>query len=202
MAANSSLFLLSKEEEMGSNETPFSQEPKKRLRKEAQATEDVAYKPLIDEKESPVVCDEELIKEEKVSFIVLNGERDVAREVEDKELMLRKWLASSSSAPLVDDEIDDEVCCMSNVKITGTCFCKIFVVLYLLACLLVSALYIAIYGPNELYLMPETPPPYKPSKVRGEFRHIHHVSVHSVNFVNITCNFSNAAGIYFMFTLL
>lgn len=149
---------------MGSNETPFSQEPKKRLRKEAQATEDVAYKPLIDEKESPVVCDEELIKEEKVSFIVLNGERDVAREVEDKELMLRKWLASSSSAPLVDDEIDDEVCCMSNVKITGTCFCKIFVVLYLLACLLVSALYIAIYGPNELYLMPETPPPYKPSK--------------------------------------
>ena len=151
---------------MASTGTPFSQEPKKRFKNESHATDDVAYKPLIDEEESPAGCDEKLIKEEKVSFIVLNGERDGPGEMEDKELMLRKWLASSSPAPL-EDEVDDETCCMSNVKITGTCFCKIFVVLYLLACLLVSALYIAIYGPNELYLMPETPPPYKPSKVRA-----------------------------------
>lgn len=86
-----------------------------------------------------------------------------------REAMLRKWLAShpSSSDSLnneggdedkLDDDVESERCCLSNIKVTGTCLCKLFVVMYLLMCLLVSALYVAIYGPNELYLVHELPP--------------------------------------------
>ena len=38
---------------------------------------------------------------------------------------------------------------------TGACLCKLSILIYLLACVLVSALYVAIYGPNELYTSPE-----------------------------------------------
>lgn len=94
--------------------------------------------------------------------------------VNEKDIMLRKWLNSSSTNSNEEDDDEEEedivtrggeVCCLNNIKVTGTCFCKFFVVLYLLTCLLVSALYIAIYGPSELYLMPERPPVYKPFKV-------------------------------------
>lgn len=140
--------------------TTFSQESSKRPKNEPHACDGVAYKPLTDE--------EPLGREDNdVSFVFLDGDNDVEQEMEEKEIMLRKWLATASPAPLddIDEKENDETCCVSNIKVTGTCFCKIFVVLYLLACLLVSALYIAIYGPNELYLMPEVPPPYKPFKV-------------------------------------
>ena len=42
-----------------------------------------------------------------------------------------------------------------RVKVTGACLCKLSILIYLLACVLVSALYVAIYGPNELYTSPE-----------------------------------------------
>lgn len=93
-----------------------------------------------------------------------------------REAMLRKWLHSNPDTFVREeedneDEEQDEECLIkegnvfSRIKVTGSCLCKLFVIIYLLACLLVSALYIAIYGPNELYLIPEGPNkiPLKPS---------------------------------------
>ena len=55
-----------------------------------------------------------------------------------------------------------------RVKVTGACLCKLSILIYLLACVLVSALYVAIYGPNELYTSPEVaiPHPNHPTMVR------------------------------------
>jgi hypothetical protein len=88
----------------------------------------------------------------------------------EKEEMLRKWLASNIPAGKVVIEPDEHPklyrnrCCCDTV--TGTCFCKIFVILYLFVCILISSLYIAIYGPNELFLMSETSPVYDPSLIK------------------------------------
>lgn len=84
----------------------------------------------------------------------------------EREKMLRQWLISS---PDDEDEMEakspeSDSCC--HIKTSGTCFCKLFVVAYLIACLLVSALYVAIYGPNELYITPQKHPITIPSKVR------------------------------------
>ena len=80
--------------------------------------------------------------------------------------MIRKLLTSNTTATVIEEEEEDEsdvrqcvakhggAC--SRVKVTSGCMCKLFVIMYLLGCLLVSTLYIAIYGPNELYLIPET----------------------------------------------
>ena len=79
-----------------------------------------------------------------------------------REVIIRKWLNSSTSTITEEDESDERRCVakdtgvFAKVKVSSSCMCKLFVVLYLLGCLLVSTLYIAIYGPNELYLMPET----------------------------------------------
>ena len=95
-------------------------------------------------------------------------------DLDEKQEMLRQWLISSDQI-LDNEEVDEEEedgeqlkvvrhfseerCC--QFRTSGTCFCKLFVVVYLMACLLVSALYVAIYGPNELYILPETSPTYK-----------------------------------------
>ena len=57
---------------------------------------------------------------------------------------------------------------LTRVRVTGACLCKLSIVVYLLACVLVSALYVAIYGPNELYTTPEVavPHPKPQNKVR------------------------------------
>ena len=75
---------------------------------------------------------------------------------------IRKWL-STSTTTLTEDECEGRQCVatkdagiFSRVKVTSGCMCKLFVVIYLLGCLLISTLYIVIYGPNELYLVPET----------------------------------------------
>lgn len=57
--------------------------------------------------------------------------------------------------------------CLSRVSVTGSCLCKLSIVIYLLACVLVSALYVAIYGPNELYTSPDVGHP-RPGSLSGE----------------------------------
>ena len=79
---------------------------------------------------------------------------------DQKDPILMKWLSSTTLSENEEERdarpsIKKESGVFSRIKLTSSCLCKLFVVLYLLGCLLVSTLYIAIYGPNELYLMPE-----------------------------------------------
>ena len=82
----------------------------------------------------------------------------------DSKLVVYNWVMDSPPPyELVQDEktddekpdVESEEKWWTRIRITGSCLCKLFVVIYLMACLLVSALYIAIYGPNELFYMPE-----------------------------------------------
>ena len=127
------------------------------IRSDAEDLEDTYFKD----------CPEQLllppVGQEEQHPLALDYRRESNLEA-DRDAMLRKWLVTSSQGDMVaeDEEIDtsiedDNGCCASRMKVSGSCLCKLFVVMYLLACLLISALYIAIYGPNELYLTPEAP---------------------------------------------
>lgn len=83
---------------------------------------------------------------------------------EDSKLIVYNWVMSDPPPyeQTQDEKMDDEAAGCENtekwwtkIRVTGSCLCKLFVVIYLMACLLVSALYIAIYGPNELFYLPE-----------------------------------------------
>ena len=89
---------------------------------------------------------------------------DVHLLASDSKLVVYNWVMDSPPPYELtqDEKMDDEKADIKNaekwwtkIRITGSCLCKLFVVIYLVACLLVSALYIAIYGPNELFYMPE-----------------------------------------------
>lgn len=113
------------------------------------------------EQESRFMTDENDENIDSPEELLLPDEHGVQREA-----IIRQWLSSSADRSLTEDESDDnerqyvakDTGIFSGVKISGSCMCKLLVVVYLLGCLLVSTLYIVIYGPNELYLVPEKPP--------------------------------------------
>ena len=93
----------------------------------------------------------------------VGDELDVHLLASDSKLVVYNWVMDSPPPyeHTQDEKVDDEKADVepqkwwTKIRITGSCLCKLFVVIYLMACLLVSALYIAIYGPNELFYMPE-----------------------------------------------
>ena len=94
----------------------------------------------------------------------VGDEVDVPLLASDSKLVVYNWVMDSPPPyeHAQDEKMDDEGADIENaekwwtkIRITGSCLCKLFVLIYLMACLLVSALYIAIYGPNELFYMPE-----------------------------------------------
>ena len=94
----------------------------------------------------------------------VGDEMDVHLLASDSKLVVYNWVMDSPPPyeHVQDEKTDDEKAELESaekwwtkIRVTGSCLCKLFVVIYLMACLLVSALYIAIYGPNELFYMPE-----------------------------------------------
>ncbi len=60
--------------------------------------------------------------------------------------------ASISSDGSADSKLKDSSTCKKRwCTVSGSCMCKLSIVFYLAACIIVSALYVAFYGKNQAF---------------------------------------------------